>query len=95
MKAGYVYVMASQRNGTTYIGSTSNLVQRAYQHRNRLIDGYTKDHHCIYLVWFKAYDDLQQARLRERQMKKWNRQWKLREIEELNPDWDDLFDSLF
>ncbi len=85
MKSGFVYIMASQRNGTIYIGSTSNLVQRAYQHRNQLIDGYTKDYDCKRLVWFKAYDDLQEARLRERQMKKWNRQWKLREIEELNP----------
>ena len=94
MKAGFVYIMASQRNGTVYTGSTSNLVQRAYQHRNGLIDGFTKENGCRLLVWFEPHDDLQGARLRERQIKKWNRIWKLRLIDEGNPEWDDLFDSL-
>ena len=95
MKAGFVYIVASQRNGTVYTGSTSTLVQRAYQHRTGMIDGFTKENGYRLLVWFEAHDDLQEARQRERQIKKWNRIWKLRLIEELNPDWDDLFESLF
>jgi putative endonuclease len=95
LKAGFAYIMASQRNGTIYTGSTSNLVQRAYQHRQELVDGFTKEHGCKLLVWFEAHDDLQEVRLRERRIKKWDRIWKLRLIEELNPERDDLFESLF
>ena len=91
MKAGFVYIMASQRNGTLYIGSTSDLLQRTYQHRNGLIEGFTKDNRCNLLVWYEAHDDLQGARLREVQMKKWKRLWKLRVIEEMNADWRDLW----
>lgn len=74
MQPGYVYIMASSRNGTIYIGSTADLVQRAWQHRHGLIEGFTKDHGCKLLVWFEAHDDLQEARLRELQLKKWKRQ---------------------
>ncbi len=94
-KLGYVYIMASRRNGTIYIGVTSDLAARAYQHRNGLIDGFTKKYGCRLLVWYEAHDDLDNARLRELQLKKWNRQWKLSEIERMNPDWNDLFESLF
>ncbi len=94
-KPGYVYIMASGRNGTIYAGVTSDLPARAYQHRNGLIEGFTKKHDCRRLVWYEAHDDLDNARLRELQIKKWNRQWKLREIETMNPGWDDLFESLF
>ncbi|MES3099199.1 GIY-YIG nuclease family protein [Sphingomonas faeni] len=93
--AGYVYMMASRRNGTIYLGVTSDLAARSYQHRNGLIIGFTKKHHCKLLVWYEVHDDLDNARLRELQMKKWNRQWKLSEIERMNPDWNDLFESLF
>ena len=94
-KAGFVYIMASKRNGTIYIGVTSDLQARAYQHREGLIEGFTKRYKCKLLVWYEAYEDLDEARLRELRLKKWNRQWKLRLIEEMNPDWDDLFESLF
>ncbi len=94
MKAGYAYMMASQRNGTVYTGSTSNLVQRVHQHRHQLADGFTKEHGCKILVWFEIYDDLQEARLRERRIKEWNRLWKLQLIEQANPEWNDLFESL-
>ncbi|QTD54902.1 GIY-YIG nuclease family protein [Parasphingorhabdus cellanae] len=86
--------MAKKRNGTTYLGVTSNLVQRAYQHRNGLIEGFSKDNECKMLVWYEAYDDLEEARRRERQMKKWKREWKLELIEKNNPQWKDLFDTL-
>jgi putative endonuclease len=94
-KPGYVYIMANRRNGTIYIGVTSDLPGRAYQHRNGLIDGFARKYGCKLLVWYEVHDDIQDARLREPQMKKWNRRWKLRVIEEMNPDWDDLFESLF
>jgi len=94
-KRGYVYIMASRRNGTVYLGVTSDLPGRAYQHRNGLIDGFTRQYGCKILVWYEAHDDIQNARLRELRMKKWKRQWKLREIETMNPDWGDLFESLF
>ena len=95
MKPGFVYIMASQRNGTIYIGVTSDLPKRVWQHREGVIDGFTKETDCKTLVWFQAFDDLQEARLRELQMKEWKRLWKLRVIEEMNPEWDDLFESLF
>ena len=95
MKAGYVYMMASGKNGTIYIGSTSDLVKRVYQHRNGLVDGFTKDNGCKLLVWFEAYDDLQEARQRELRMKKWKRNWKIKRIEEENLEWNDLYAALF
>jgi putative endonuclease len=93
-KPGFVYIMASGRNGTIYIGATSDLPKRAWEHRNRVVDGFTKRNRCHHLVWYQAFDDIDQARRRELQMKEWKRAWKLREIEGLNPNWDDLFDSL-
>ena len=94
MKGGYVYIMASGRNGTLYIGVTSDLVMRAWQHREGLVPGFTRKHGCKMLVWYQAYDDLQEARIRELQMKKWKRQWKLSTIELMNPDWQDLYPTL-
>ena len=95
MRPGFVYIMASQKNGTIYIGSTSNLIQRVVQHREGSADGFTKEHGCKMLVWFDAYDDLQEARRRELQMKEWKRSWKIKRIEERNIDWVDLYPSLF
>ena len=94
VRPGYVYIMASRRNGTLYLGVTSDLLRRAYEHRNGLIDGFSKDYGCRLLVWFAAYDDIQDARARELRMKKWKRGWKLQVIEETNPDWRDLFEDL-
>ncbi|WP_019051678.1 GIY-YIG nuclease family protein [Sphingobium xenophagum] len=87
--------MASRRNGTLYLGVTSDLAGRAYQHQNALVEGFTKRHGCTMLVWFESYDDLQEARLRELQMKKWKRAWKIELIERENPQWRDLFETLF
>jgi putative endonuclease len=94
-KCGYVYIMASRRNGTLYIGVTSDLPARAYAHRNGLISGFTRKYNCKLLVWYQAFDDLDAARHRELQMKEWRRAWKLRVIEEMNPEWEDLYESLF
>ena len=94
MKPGWVYLMANHRRGQTYLGVTSNLPQRTWQHRNKVIDGHSKDKDCTLLVWYQAYDDLQEARACELRMKKWKRAWKIRVIEENNPDWADLYDTL-
>lgn len=91
MKSGAVYIMANRRNGAIYAGSTSKLVQRTYQHREGLIEGHTKTYGCKLLVWFEVDDDLHEARRREFQIKKWKRSWKIRLIEESNPDWRDLW----
>ena len=94
-KSGCVHMMANQVNGTTYLGVTSNLMQRVWQHRNRLIAGFSSKYGCTLLVWFEAHDDLQDARKREWQMKKWDRAWKLRLIERDNPHWLDFYPTLF
>jgi len=94
MRAGYVYIMASARNGTLYIGVTSDLVKRVWEHRNGVVPGFTRKYGCKLLVWYEAHDDLQKARLRELQMKKWKRLWKLSEIEQMNPGWRDLYAAL-
>lgn len=86
--------MANRRRGKTYLGVTSDLKQRAYQHRDKLIDGHSTKHNCIRLVWYLVFEDIQEARRKELQMKKWKRPWKLRVIEEMNPDWNDLFETL-
>jgi len=91
---GFVYIMASQRNGTLYLGVTSDLPKRAWEHRNGVVEGFTKKYGCKLLVWYQAYDSLESARQRELQMKEWKRAWKLREIEGLNPDWEDLYDRI-
>ena len=93
-KAGYVYIMANRKNGTIYIGVTSDLVGRVYQHREGLVPGFTKRYGCKLLVYFEAYDDLQDARLRELQLKEWKRSWKVRLIEENNLEWADLYPTL-
>jgi putative endonuclease len=93
-KCGYVYIMASARNGTLYIGVTSNLVKRVYEHRTDAADGFTRKYGCKMLVWFEVHDRIDAAIMREKQMKEWRRAWKLREIEATNPDWNDLFPSL-
>jgi putative endonuclease len=95
MKAGFVYIMASQKNGTIHTGVTSELAKRVYEHREGLVEGFTKRYGCKLLVWFEAYDDLEAARRRELQIKEWKRAWKIKLIEETNLEWDDLYPSLF
>lgn len=94
MKPGYVYIMANKRNGTIYLGVTSDLPKRVYEHRNGLIAGFTQKHGCKMLVWFEQYDDLEEARAAELRMKNWNRQWKLKRIERMNPEWRDLYEDI-
>ncbi len=92
MKRGYVYIMASRRNGNAL--HRRDLAKRVWEHRNGVVPGFTRKYGCKILVWYAAFDDIQQARLREVQMKKWKRIWKLSEIEAMNPDWQDLYPTL-
>jgi len=93
-KPGFVYIMASQPNGTIYLGVTSDLPKRVAEHRDGIVPGFTKKHRCHRLVWYEAHDSIEAARQRELRMKEWKRAWKLREIEGENPDWDDLYDRI-
>ncbi len=92
--AAFVYILSSRRHGTLYVGSTTDLAQRVWQHRSKAVEGFTRDHGVDRLVWFETHEGIEAAALRERQIKKWNRDWKIRLIEETNPDWHDLYDGL-
>ena len=89
-KQAAVYLLASQRNGTLYIGVTSNLVKRIWEHRNNAVEGFTKRYGVHTLVYYEQHTTMEAAITREKQLKKWNRAWKLRLVEERNPDWRDL-----
>jgi len=86
-----VYIMASKRNGTLYIGVTSDLPKRAWEHRESAVDGFTKDYGVGILAWYEMHDNAESAITREKRLKKWSRAWKIRLIEERNPQWNDLF----
>jgi putative endonuclease len=88
------YILASRRNGTLYIGVTSHLVRRAYEHRIKAVPGFTKQYDVDRLVYYEIFDDAISAIGREKQLKKWRRDWKIALIEEYNPDWRDFFDSI-
>ena len=94
MKQPAVYILASARNGTLYIGVTSDLVARTSQHREHMIEGFTERYRITMLVWYELHATMESAILREKQLKKWNRAWKLRLIQESNPRWMDLWDSI-
>jgi putative endonuclease len=89
-----VYILASSRNGTLYIGVTSNLVERVWQHKSDHVDGFSKKYQTHLLVYIELFTSMRAAILREKQLKKWNRKWKLKLIEDSNPDWRDLYDEL-
>jgi putative endonuclease len=93
-KGGWVYLMTNRRNGTLYLGVTSDLARRAWEHRESLIDGFTKQHGLTRLVWYERHDDIRLAIQRETTMKHWPRAWKVRLIHGMNPDWDDLYETL-
>jgi putative endonuclease len=88
-----VYLMASKRNGTLYLGVTTNLPARAHQHRERLIEGFSQKYGCTILVWFEQHSQLTVAVAREKEIKKWRRSWKLELIEKSNPQWRDLYED--
>lgn len=94
MTSYYVYIMASNRNGTLYIGVTSKLRERIFKHKNGTFDGFTKKYKVDRLVYFDVTNSIEEAIKKEKQIKKWNRQWKMRLIEDLNPKWEDLYKNL-
>jgi putative endonuclease len=94
MKQYYVYILASQRNGTLYVGMTNDLVRRYYEHKHGMVEGFTKKYQVHILVYYEVHDDVSEAIKREKQLKKWNRSWKIRLIEEKNPEWMELYDNI-
>ena len=89
-----VYILASKRNGTLYIGVTSNLLKRVWEHKNNLIDGFTKRYAVHQLVWYELHSSMEEAIRREKVLKKWDRQWKIELIEKMNSKWVDLYESI-
>ncbi|MFK7997559.1 MAG: GIY-YIG nuclease family protein [Granulosicoccus sp.] len=89
-----VYLLASKQNGTLYIGVTSNLIQRVWQHRNESTPGFTQKYHVKKLVYYELHNEMAEAILREKRLKKWNRSWKINLIEAQNPNWIDLWDKI-
>jgi putative endonuclease len=94
MKPGYTYILASKPHGTLYIGVTSDIIKRVYQHKHNSVPGFTKKYSVHDLVYVETHDDMNAALLREKQLKKWNRAWKINLIERNNPSWNDLYDML-
>ena len=92
--AYYVYLLASDRNGTLYIGVTNDIVRRVFEHKSKFVPGFTKRYGVDKLVWFEVYDDPTSAITREKELKEWRREWKVRLIEEQNPQWIDLYPQI-
>ncbi len=88
------YILASQRNGTLYVGVTSDLIKRAWEHKNNVVEGFTKQHEIHKLVYYEMHDSMESAITREKQIKKWYRKWKLELIETSNPEWRDLWTEI-
>ncbi len=89
-----VYILANKKNGTLYVGVTSNLIQRIYQHKYDLVGGFTRKYQVHRLVYFEVHNDMEAAIIREKQIKKWNRDWKIELITEQNPEWNDLYSQI-
>ena len=87
----YIYILASKKNGTLYVGVTSDLIKRIYEHKNNLIEGFTRKYSVHNLVYFETTESIESSIMREKQLKKWNRTWKINLIEKSNPDWNDLY----
>ena len=90
----YVYLLASRRNGTLYLGVTRDLVRRVYEHKQKAVPSFTSRYNITRLVWFEVYDDPTSAISREKELKKWKRSWKIQLIEAQNPRWEDLYELI-
>jgi putative endonuclease len=89
-----VYILASKRNGTLYIGVTSDLTKRVWEHKNDLVEGFTKRYRVHSLVWYELHESMESAIKREKSMKEWKRAWKLELIESVNPEWEDMYHKI-
>ena len=94
MKQPCVYILASQRNGTLYIGVTSDLIKRVWEHKQNFVEGFTRQYSVHDLVWYEQHEDMLTAIAREKMLKEWKRAWKLELIEKMNPEWKDLYEDL-
>jgi putative endonuclease len=90
----YVYILSSQRNGTLYVGSTSDLIKRVWEHKNKVVPGFTSKYHEHQLVYYEIHQTIVEAVRREKRFKNWRRQWKLNLIEDFNPTWRDLYEEI-
>ena len=90
----FVYILASRMNGTLYVGVTNDVMRRTWEHKNGLVKGFTKKHGVHILVWYELHEDINVAIAREKQLKRWNRDWKIRLIEKTNSGWNDLYERL-
>ena len=93
-KQYYVYILTKERNSTFYVGMTSDLIKRIWHHKNSVANGFTKKYNIKQLVYYEVFDDLQNAIKREKRLKQWSRAWKIKAIEEQNPEWNDLYEEI-
>jgi putative endonuclease len=94
VKNYYVYILANRKNGTLYTGISSDLIKRVFEHKNKFVEGFTKKYQVDKLVYYEIHDDPENAIIREKRIKKWNRQWKINLIKKDNPQWTDLYNTL-
>lgn len=94
MNQYFVYILASKRNGTLYIGVTNDLIRRVWQHKSKIADGFTKKYGVVQLVYYEATENIESAILREKQLKNWHRKWKINLIQSKNPEWRDLYEEI-
>ncbi len=94
MKSYYIYILASEKNGILYIGVTNNLIKRVFEHKQKLVDGFSKKYNISKLVYYEQSDNIVSAIAREKVLKHWKRSWKVRIIEEQNPGWRDLYSDI-
>jgi putative endonuclease len=94
MKKGFMYIMSNKQDGVLYIGVTSDIVKRVYEHKNNFVDGFTKLYNLKNLVYYEVYDDIEEAIKREKQLKNWHRDWKIELVNKQNPQWNDLYESI-
>jgi putative endonuclease len=93
-KKGYLYILANRRNGTLYVGVTADLVKRIEEHRQKLVEGFTRKYEITHLVYFETFEEIREAIIRERQIKEWKRKWKTELIQSINPYWRDLYEDI-
>lgn len=93
-KTDYVYMITNKPNGVLYIGVISDLVKRMFQHRQKEIEGFSKKYNLTRLVWYEVHNDINEAIIKEKRMKEWQRDWKIKRIEQINPDWKDLWSHI-
>ena len=90
----YVYILANKRRGTLYVGVTNNLIRRVFEHKNKLMEGFTERYDVNLLVWYQASESVESAIAHEKKLKRWRREWKIEMIETLNPEWVDLYQQI-